>query len=560
MIRGIFLLLGVGILIPWNAFVSAKSYYTARFCQDGEDIINFEQWFGLMWNGMSVLSLGLIIASQSFFDYWSKKNKDNLPTNASDLNNSTIDSTQSIDSFNGPRSENILSSDDQTNNSSFTKSKSFYKVMIPLGLYTLVFLIQALLVTIPDISTTNFLIVTLISLALCGTCGAIATSGIIATASKFPSHIGVNPFFSGQALGGAAVAIANFATIAIGENPHDFLEEHCGNMTNQTEEAFQGSRLSMTSVATTRLLENTHGKSCSSYQNLDLAVLLYFLAGVGVLLFCLVGFHKVHQYQLTRHRHVYETVHSHHSDQHEIDDGTDDNSPRIGLELNDRIQQRQQLQSLDDETRENQTEELDVFDDEREDYINSQCPTPILSVTKGPATCIFLTFTITLALFPSWVSELKSSHECENEYRLDNDLYVPFSFVFFNIGDLLGRLISGYIPINRIHHLSRKLVVSAILRVLFLPLFFMCNTTIGSESSLVIRNDFFSLMVQFLFAVSNGVLVSTSFMWSPQLVGTDATLQDRAGEIMTFSLSFGLLTGSLLAFPLVQFATHLLQR
>ena len=35
MIRGIFLLLGVGILIPWNAFVSAKSYYTARSCQEG---------------------------------------------------------------------------------------------------------------------------------------------------------------------------------------------------------------------------------------------------------------------------------------------------------------------------------------------------------------------------------------------------------------------------------------------------------------------------------------------------------------------------------------------
>jgi hypothetical protein len=63
-IRAIFLLLGVGILIPWNAFVSAKPYFTARLCQSGHDIVNFEQWFGLAWNFSSVVSLGLIIVGQ----------------------------------------------------------------------------------------------------------------------------------------------------------------------------------------------------------------------------------------------------------------------------------------------------------------------------------------------------------------------------------------------------------------------------------------------------------------------------------------------------------------
>jgi len=63
-IRAIFLLLGVGILIPWNAFVSAKPYFTARLCQSGHDIVNFEQWFGVVWNSSSVFSLGLIIIGQ----------------------------------------------------------------------------------------------------------------------------------------------------------------------------------------------------------------------------------------------------------------------------------------------------------------------------------------------------------------------------------------------------------------------------------------------------------------------------------------------------------------
>jgi len=582
-IRGIFLLLGVGILIPWNAFVSAKPYFTSRLCQSGRDIVNFEQWFGLVWNLSSVLSLGLIIVGLSFSDYWNKKNEQSLPSNVGGINNNAANPTHNIDLANEPRSENrtnpldthsrIIVENDRSNSSSSSssgssgsiKNNSFYNVMIPLGLYTVVFSIQALLVTIPDISPTKFLVVTLIGLALCGTCGAIATAGIVSTAGLFPSHIGINPFFSGQALGGVAVSMANFADIAIGEDPDDFLEKHCGSSTNHIEVPILATHLSRVSTATKRRLDNNFDNSCSPYQNLDWAVFLFFLAGCFVLLLCLVGYHKVHQYQNIRHRNVYESVHDLQGDQRETNsssvsysDEVDDNSPRIGLELNDRIRQRQEIHSGDDENDENQVEQ-DIFDDEGEEYTDPDGPKSVLPVIKGPATCIFLTFAITLSLFPSWISELKSSHECENRYRLENDLYVPFSFVFFNIGDLLGRLISGYIPVNRIRHLSRKLVVCAMLRILFLPIFLLCNTTLGNESSIVIRNDFFSLSVQLLFAVSNGVLISTSFMWSPQLVGTTSTLQERASEIMTFSVFFGLLSGSFLAFPFLRFASQLLK-
>lgn len=577
-IRAIFLLLGVGILIPWNAFVSAKSYFTSRFCQSGHDILNFEQYFGLAWNFASVISLGLIIVGQSFSDYWNKKNDQSLSSNAGERNNNVVHPATNIDLVNEPRLENetnplgtrsgIIDDDDRPSNSSSVceKNNSFYTVMVPLGLYTVVFFIQALLVTITDISPSKFLIITLISLALCGTCGAIATAGIVSTAGFFPSHIGINPFFSGQALGGLVVSIANFAAVAIGDDTDDYFEEHCGLSGNHIDKTVLANYVSRLSFATKRrLLDNDSGSSCSSYKNLDWAVLSYFFAGCVILLFCLVGYHKVHQYQTMRHRHVYETVHESHGDHREMNssdgshgDETGDNSPRIGLEMNDRIRQRQQMQSSDDENDENQIEQ-DTFEDEREEDTDSDGSKSFVAIIKGPATCIFLTFTITLSLFPSWISELKSSHECENRYRLDNDLYVPFSFVFFNMGDLLGRLISGYIPVNRIPNLSRKLVLCAMLRVLFLPAFLLCNTTLGSESSIVIRNDFFSLLVQLLFAVSNGVLISTSFMWSPQLLGTASTLQERASEIMTFSVFFGLLSGSFLAFPFLQYAAQLLK-
>ena len=64
MVHFIFLLLGVGILIPWNAFVSAAPYFTSRLCQSGHDVINFEQWFGLVSNLSAVVSLGLTILVQ----------------------------------------------------------------------------------------------------------------------------------------------------------------------------------------------------------------------------------------------------------------------------------------------------------------------------------------------------------------------------------------------------------------------------------------------------------------------------------------------------------------
>jgi hypothetical protein len=48
--------------------VSAKPYFTARLCQaSGQDIVNFEQWFGLIWNTSSVFSLGLLIFGQCEF-------------------------------------------------------------------------------------------------------------------------------------------------------------------------------------------------------------------------------------------------------------------------------------------------------------------------------------------------------------------------------------------------------------------------------------------------------------------------------------------------------------
>jgi len=102
--------------------------------------------------------------------------------------------------------------------------------------------------------------------------------------------------------------------------------------------------------------------------------------------------------------------------------------------------------------------------------------------------------------------------------------------------------------------------MGSVLRVAFLPLFLICLTTTGKESSIVVRNDMFSLSVQFVFAVTNGLLVSISFMLSPKLIGCTTSLQERASATMTLALYFGLFCGSLLAFPLLQLATRILEK
>ncbi|KAG7361565.1 nucleoside transporter [Nitzschia inconspicua] len=599
MIRAIFLLLGVGILLPWNAFVSSKPYFAARLCgDDGEDIVNFEQYFGLVWNFSSVVSLGLIIAGQAISDHFKRvRSLSRGDISANPLNRAAHGNT--------PQNSELES---RTSTRSGGLDHSFFLVMLPLSIYMAVFSMQAVLVLVPKMSPEKFLVLTLCGLAVCGTCGAIATAGIVSAAGLFPPNIGINPFFSGQALGGVAVSMANFVAATV-EDPSSYFEQHCatpnGTLVTSVDLERIGTLVARLDYEAQSIGEDGGNHSCSPYQVLDWAVFSYFVAGCIVLVLCLVGFHLIHTYQIQRVREDFEMVH----DTQPVvpnEPEADEVSPSISLELNDRINtgslehegtvggykdhpsvvsstlrderapptSADQLSgsiSVDDPTSSSNhclrrvcesAEELandNALDEFVEEYTDESDEIAVLSAIKGPVTCIFLTFTVTLCLFPSWVSELRSIHECKNHFRLSNDLYVPFSFLFFNVGDLLGRMLAERIPVERVRQLSRKLVVGALMRVFFFPMFLLCLSTVGSQSNFILRSDIYSLTVQFLFAVTNGVLVSTSFMWSPHLIGNTSHMQERASEIMTFAVCFGLLSGSLLAFPFLQVASLILQ-
>jgi hypothetical protein len=578
-IRAIFLLLGVGILIPWNAFVSAKPYFQARLCRDETVIVDFELWFGLVWNTSSVIALGLIIASVAIRDFWCRRPTRNETSNILERSDHGSTGSGGVES--------------QTSSLSDSTGHSTWLVMVPLALYLVVFLLTDLMVLVPSIEPRLFLRLTLVSLAICGTCGAIATAGIISTAGLFESHLGITPFFSGQALGGVAVSMANFIAATL-ESPQAFWEETCQTTPShsQTYNEWQDSAIGTSVVDRHLTSSNTNNlwqgpTSCSPYHQLDWAVFGYFLVGCVVLACCLVGYAVIHRYQQQQHRDNYQAVQDVPvmvpQQPSAVDALLEDQSPRIGLEMKSQhstdlaedhgttaeimstpsyhgdTTQRPMTPTL---LQNNENMISESFADEEsvepEEYTEEENELAVFSAIQGPWTSIFLVFTLTLCLFPSWVSQLRSVHQCQSHNRLFNDLYTPLSFVIFNVGDLCGRLLSEHVPVTQIRHLSSKLVGSALCRLLIFPLLFLLCVTEDSRAWFpVIRSDGYSWVVQFFFALTNGLLVSTSFMHAPHLVAHNTSMQERASEMMTFSVSFGLLMGSLLSFPFANLASLL---
>ena len=92
-LQAIFLLLGVGILVPWNAFISAKQYFQSRLCVHDADtntyvssVSNIESVFAMLYNFASVLSLGLVITIQAMRDQVAAA-EHSAPSSSTDVGN-----------------------------------------------------------------------------------------------------------------------------------------------------------------------------------------------------------------------------------------------------------------------------------------------------------------------------------------------------------------------------------------------------------------------------------------------------------------------------------------
>lgn len=161
---------------------------------------------------------------------------------------------------------------------------------------------------------------------------------------------------------------------------------------------------------------------------------------------------------------------------------------------------------------------------------------------------IFLTFCVTL-VFPVFASTVTSVRENPENIFFKKSIYIPVVFLLWNIGDLAGRVLCGMTNSVFLVKSPHRLITYAVARVVFIPLFLTCNIHPGLSIP-VISSDFWYLLLQFLFGLSNGQLCTSCFM----VIGDNCSTNEEkeaAGGFATVFLTFGLAVGSLLSYLLL---------
>lgn len=159
------------------------------------------------------------------------------------------------------------------------------------------------------------------------------------------------------------------------------------------------------------------------------------------------------------------------------------------------------------------------------------------------ALSIFTTFLFTL-IFPVFAGRVLSNNEDKGKF-FSNEIFIPFIFFIWNLGDLIGRIIcsSSKFQINS----DSELFIYSILRCLLIPLFFFCN--LPNHPKTYIDSDIFYILLQLIFGLTNGHCLSLSFMNVSRYVLDQE--REAAGAFCNVFLSLGLLAGSLLSYVFV---------
>ncbi|XP_048450255.1 equilibrative nucleoside transporter 1-like [Rhincodon typus] len=129
---------------------------------------------------------------------------------------------------------------------------------------------------------------------------------------------------------------------------------------------------------------------------------------------------------------------------------------------------------------------------------------------------------------------------CAEEY------FIPVScFLLFNIMDWGGRSLTAFWSWPRQENV---LLLMVLLRISFIPIFMLCNIKDRYFLPILFTHDAWFIAFMFLFAFSNGYLVTLCMCYAPKKVSPrDA---ETAGAVMAFFLALGLALGAALSFPI----------
>ncbi|XP_026537002.1 equilibrative nucleoside transporter 1 isoform X1 [Notechis scutatus] len=160
------------------------------------------------------------------------------------------------------------------------------------------------------------------------------------------------------------------------------------------------------------------------------------------------------------------------------------------------------------------------------------------------AVSVCLVFTVTIGVFPAVTAAVKPTIGKNTPWV---SYFNPVAcFLMFNIFDWAGRSLTTVCvwPGKE----SRLLPFLVVIRLIFIPLFMLCNVQPRNYLPVIFAHDAWYLTFMPLFSISNGYLASLCMCFGPKKVLSHEA--ETAGAIMAFFLSLGLALGAILSFPL----------
>ncbi|KAL7592645.1 equilibrative nucleotide transporter 8 [Lactuca sativa] len=147
---------------------------------------------------------------------------------------------------------------------------------------------------------------------------------------------------------------------------------------------------------------------------------------------------------------------------------------------------------------------------------------------QWPALGIFIIYTVTLSIFPGFLSENINS-------KVLKDWYPIILITTYNIADFFGKSFSGFFMVKGIG----KAVWGCVGRLVFYPVFTLCL-----HGPKWFRSEVFVVFLTFMLGLTNGYLTSVIMILAPKLVPPSEA--EMAGIVMALFLGIGLVCGSVL--------------
>uniref|UniRef100_A0A8C7P7J7 Equilibrative nucleoside transporter 1 n=1 Tax=Oncorhynchus mykiss TaxID=8022 RepID=A0A8C7P7J7_ONCMY len=159
-----------------------------------------------------------------------------------------------------------------------------------------------------------------------------------------------------------------------------------------------------------------------------------------------------------------------------------------------------------------------------------------------PALSVCFAFTVTIGVYPAVTVDVKSTVANGGAWEM---YFIPVCcFLLFNLSDWAGRSLTAVCTWPGKD--SKLVPIFMVARVIFVPLFMLCNVQPRYNLPVVFPHDAWFIVFMILFAFSSGYLASLCMCFGPKLVAPHEA--ETAGAIMAFFLSLGLALGASFSF------------